>query len=107
MSRGRAHTALIGEVIDLAQGLGILVFHWPDSRRAIGKGWPDLTLMHVQGFMFREVKTGFATLRPAQRSVSYLLVANGFDWAVWTEADMASGRIKRELRALAGFKEVS
>lgn len=66
-------------------------------------GFPDLMFVGPGGLMFRELKTvdGAARgTRPAQTKWKYRLRAARQDWAVWTPADLASGRIDGELAAL-------
>jgi hypothetical protein len=66
-------------------------------------GFPDLMFVGPGGLMFRELKTedGKARgLRSTQTTWKWRLKAARQDWAVWTPADLASGRVDAELAAL-------
>lgn len=78
--------------------LGVRWYHAYDSRRSV-PGWPDLVLIG-QGIIYRELKSATGTLRPDQRDWRDMLRAAGADWAIWRPADLESGRIEAELRAL-------
>jgi hypothetical protein len=82
----------------LCARLGIRWYHAYDSRRSI-PGWPDLILIGNR-IIFRELKSASGILRPEQRDWRDLLHAAGADWAIWRPADLESGRIEGELRAL-------
>lgn len=70
-------------------------------------GFPDLLLVGNGGVAFRELKTTNASYRhpnglhSAQTDWKYELLAAGQDWAVWTPADLLSGRVDAELARLA------
>jgi hypothetical protein len=98
---------LLAEITGLCDELGVWWVHLPDSRN-LGKagghwpGFPDLLLAGLHGHAFREVKgQGQWKLRTKQTSWKNQLAAAGADWALWTEPDLRSGRIRRELEALA------
>jgi len=65
----------------------------------LGKGWPDLVLVHVarQRLLFRELKAAGGTLGTEQAIVIAALRDAGQDADVWRPADMDSGRIAAEL----------
>ena len=68
-------------------------------------GFPDLLLVGRAGIMFRECKSvdgAYRGLRPAQADWKYALRVAGQDWALWSPADLESGRIDQELDQLAG-----
>jgi hypothetical protein len=98
---------LLAEITRLCDELGVRWLHLPDSR-SLGKasgasaGFPDLLLAGLHGHMFRETKgEGQWSLRTKQSEWKNLLLAGGADWGKWTEPDLKSGRIRRELEALA------
>lgn len=85
----------------LCRDLRLHVFHAHDSRRSWGSGFPDLVIAGLGGVLFRELKTTSGAHSGAQRSWHYVLVAAGADSATWRPADLQSGRITRELLAIA------
>jgi hypothetical protein len=102
---GMYETDLLAEITALADELGVIWIHLPDSR-ALGKasgdttGFPDLFLTGRRRIAFREVKGRRWTMRPKQTTWKYRLIAAGQDWGRWTEPDLQSGLIRRELEAL-------
>ena len=82
--------------------------HETDSRGARA-GWPDWTFLRraigprLGAAMFRELKTATGKLSAAQQECLAFLRAAGLDADVWREEDLRSGRIARELAALAGI----
>lgn len=88
----------IGEIAAAAHVINV---HFPDSRRAKGVGWPDHFLMGTRGILYREVKGRADQLSGVQRAFGYALQANQQDWKVWTEHDLATGQIEREIEAIA------
>lgn len=90
---------LQASVIKLCQLFGIAYYHTFDSRRS-AKGWPDLAMVGKRGFITRELKTEKGKLTPEQERWGLMLRQAGQDWAVWRPADLASGRIQRELEAI-------
>lgn len=83
----------------LCRLLGIAWYHTHDSRRS-PTGWPDLALAGSRGLLYRELKTATGRVTPAQHAWGQRLKAVGCDWDVWRPADLASGRILRELEAI-------
>jgi hypothetical protein len=81
--------------------LGILRFH---VRHSLGTtaGLPDDILIGPNGLLWRECKTAKGKLTPAQQKTGEALTAAGQDWATWRPGDWLSGRIARELAAIAG-----
>jgi hypothetical protein len=53
---------------------------------ADGKGWPDLCLVRDR-ILFRELKTGKATLEPDQELWRDRIIRAGGDWALWHPRD--------------------
>lgn len=100
------HGMVIHRALVLADQLDIAAWHWPDSRLVSRGGWPDLTFAAYRAgkvkFMYREVKTGMASRTPVQTQTGYLMIAAGYDYAVWHWYDIDNGRIETDLRALAG-----
>jgi hypothetical protein len=82
--------------------LSILRFHVRDSR-GMNRGLPDDILVGRRGVLWRECKTQKGRLTPEQRAVGEALTVLGQDYAVWRPADWLSGKIARELAALAGL----
>ena len=85
----------------LCKRLGVRWFHATVAQRSV-PGYPDLTLVGRQGVAFRELKSEDGVLRPEQREWRDALLMAGADWAIWRPSDYESGRVEKELRALAG-----
>jgi hypothetical protein len=77
---------------------GLWGYHTADSRGS-QPGWPDWVILG-RTVLYRELKTSEGQLSPAQSRVRNLLRVARADWGIWRPADLASGRIDRELRAL-------
>lgn len=86
-------------VVELCKLFGIAYYHTYDSRRS-AKGWPDLAICGKRGFIARELKAERGTMTADQEKWGGLLRGAGVDWAVWRPADLRSGRIESELRAI-------
>lgn len=86
-------------VIDCCKLLGIAWYHPYDSRRSV-PGYPDLTLCGRRGVFWRELKTDRGRLTSAQTEWGLRLGDAGQDWDVWRPADLRSGRVLSELRAI-------
>jgi hypothetical protein len=80
----------------------LLAYHTHDSRRS-GSGFPDWCLVGPRGVMFRELKKQKGIVTSAQRAWLGALSTAGQDAGVWRPEDLASGRVARELAALAGL----
>lgn len=89
-------------VLALCQRLKLDYHHDPDSRKAttVG-GWPDWVIIGRTGILWRECKGEDQWLSSDQRRVGYRLQLLGEDFSVWTPRDVATGRIERELKAIA------
>lgn len=85
-------------VTDLCKYYGLLWFHPYDSRRSV-PGYPDLTIAGTR-VIFRELKSQTGRLSPHQVKWAARLEAARADMAIWRPADLASGRIQRELQAI-------
>jgi hypothetical protein len=119
-----AQAGLTGEMIasttqDMCQRLGLKVARFPkalvtyprDPRprwlspvQGDGKGWLDMLIIDPLGggVLVREAKGDKETLTAEQRDWIGWWQANGFDVDVWRPADLRSGRIERELKAVVG-----
>jgi len=119
---GRRQAArLIGEnrhlkpaVLDLCALLHLTVAHFRPARMADGRwrtpvegdgeGFLDLVIVGT-GVLWRELKTFGKKPTPAQLKWIARLKEAGQDVDVWTGEDLQSGRIERELKAIAGRKD--
>lgn len=73
-----------------------------NQRSGDNQGFPDLQVIGPGGVIYRELKTVAGNgvgrgLSPAQSTWKNRLLASGQDWDIWTPADLASGRVDREL----------
>ncbi len=91
--------SLQASITELCQLLGVAWYHTYDSRRS-KRGWPDLVLCGPRGFLTRELKTESGQLTDDQASWGRMLAVVGISWDVWRPADLRSGRIENELRAI-------
>lgn len=86
-------------VVGLLKHYALYGYHTHDSRRSVG-GFPDWVIIG-EVVLYRELKTQDGTLSPSQSRVRNLLLAAGCDWSLWRPSDLHSGRIERELGAIA------
>lgn len=101
---------LLRSVLDMARLFGLMTAHFRTAQarsgnfvtavQGDGKGYPDLTIAGPGGVLFRELKSARGVLSPEQKRWRDRLAASGADFAVWQPADLHSGRIEQELRAL-------
>jgi hypothetical protein len=100
---------LLGTVLDMASTLGVRTAHfrpaqtaqgWRTAVSGDGKGFPDLVLVGALGVLFRELKSATGQMSGEQRAWLRMLTGAGQDAAVWRPADLRSGRILTELRAV-------
>lgn len=89
-------------VIELARGLGWLVYHTHDSRRSQA-GFPDLVLVRGDRVLYRELKSTAGRIRPEQQVWLDALAAAGADVGVWRPVDLEQGEVGRDL--LAGERD--
>lgn len=68
-------------VIEAAERLGWLCFHWPNA--IINPIWPDLTLIKDGRVIFAELKAERGKLSPKQRERFQELAGAGMDVRVW------------------------
>lgn len=76
-------------------------YRTPYAKKSTGKGWPDLTVVGPGGALFRELKRDGEYPKPEQRRWLAELTTARLDAGVWKTADWESGRIERELKAIA------
>jgi len=97
-------------VVDLALTLRCRVNHQLPARTPTGrwhtatqghKGWLDTTIVGKRGALFRELKSHRGRIDPEQYAWITAWTVAGFDAAVWKPLDWYSGRIEREIRAIA------
>jgi hypothetical protein len=103
MSEDRGPDSLDAHVRRLCDDLGLLRYHTHDSRRS-PRGYPDLTICGLGGVAFRELKAQRGKISREQQVWLDALAAAGADVDTWRPADLLSGRIARELAALAGLR---
>mgnify|MGYP000672157540 CR=1 FL=1 len=86
-------------VVELAQLRGWLVMYIADSRRGLGAGYPDLTLLHERTgeLLFAELKTTTGRVSVKQQRWIDAFVAGGHAVHVWRPAHLANGQILRAL----------
>ena len=87
-----------------AIGPGMLLGYHTHDSRASHPGYPDWTFAGPGGVLFRELKTARGKLTAAQQDWQRTLRRAGSDVDVWRPGDLLSGRVARELAALAGLK---
>jgi hypothetical protein len=101
---------LLRTVLEMARLFGITTAHfrpalsqsgrWHTAVAGDGKGFPDLVLVGSGGILFRELKTDKGRLKPEQVTWLRILKAAPADAEIWRPADLHSGRIEAELRAI-------
>lgn len=101
---------LLVAVLDMAKQMGVLTAHfrpaqaksgrWLTPVQGDGKGFPDVVLAGEGGLLFRELKSAKGILSPEQKVWLDVLAAAGADAGVWRPADLRSGRIEAETRAI-------
>src|SRR6185437_7483375 len=108
MSEDRGPDSLDAHVRKLMKDLGLTGFHVEKSldveknRKNVSvKGWVDWTIRGPRGVLFRELKSQRGRVEPEQREWLDALASDG-DADVWRPVDLLSGRIARELTAIAG-----
>lgn len=96
-------------VVDLAQYRGWRVMHIHDSRRGIGAGYPDLTLLHKSTgrLLFAELKSARGHLSPDQKQWIADLRRGGHLVHVWRPADFVARAIQDALRVTPPIEEDS
>jgi hypothetical protein len=100
---------LLGQVLECAAWLGLLVHHCRPARTAKGwrtpiqgtRGFPDLVIAGPGGVIYPETKDATRGLDEDQRQWRDVLVASGQRWRLWRPQQWLSGEIRAELEALA------
>lgn len=93
---------LDGSVRRLMNDLGLAPFAFhPYGPGRYREGYPDWTIAGPRGLLFRELKTEKGRPTTAQKAWLQRLRALGLDADVWRPSDLYSGRITRELIAIA------
>lgn len=104
---------LLGTVLEMASTLGIRTAHfrpaktaqgWRTPVQGDGKGWPDLVLVGTT-VLYRELKSARGGPSKEQGLWLAALTRAGQDAGVWQPADLRSGRILAELRAIRTHAE--
>lgn len=86
-------------IVEAAKWTGWAVFHPYDSRKSVGPGFPDLTMVHrnTGRLIFAELKSAKGRLTAQQREwLGYL--GKRHDVRVWYPNDWTSGAILADLR---------
>lgn len=91
---------LLHAVIALCEKHNVLVFHSTDSRRDVGKGFPDLVCVGQNDVLFLELKAPTGTRRPDQVTWGYRLIAADAHYGTVKPRDLESGYIENILRKL-------
>lgn len=93
---------LEASVKELAEHLGLKYYHTHRSEHSVA-GFPDDVIVSPKGkgILYRELKRQDKGPSAAQQQWLDALAANGHDVAVWRPVDLFSGRIARELQAIA------
>lgn len=94
-----SEAAFQAAVVELATYRGWMAMHIHDSRRGLGAGYPDLTLVHERTgeLLFAELKTHKGRVSQAQQRWIDALAAGGHVVKVWRPADLRNGNVARAL----------
>lgn len=93
---------ILRDLSDLAPVGDVLGYHTHFSKASTA-GFPDWVFAGPGGVLFRELKTARGRLSLAQVVWRRTLRKAGADVDVWRPEDLLSGRVARELAALAGM----
>jgi hypothetical protein len=91
---------LLEEVLAICAENDVLAFHSTDSRRDIGKGFPDLVCIGRRDILFVELKRFGGYRSPEQTTWGYRIIACGMRYALWTPLDLKRGTIESVIRGL-------
>jgi hypothetical protein len=86
----------------LCERYGLTWYHTYSSKKS-PSGFPDLVIAG-RWVVYRELKRQAENPTKAQRDWIAALEAAGADVGVWRPSDWLSGKVQRELAALAGLK---
>lgn len=86
--------AFQAEVVKLCDKHEIKYFHSTDSRKDLGKGFPDLVLVGIDDVLFVELKTSNGKMSPAQTQWRYSIIAAGQRFEIWRPSDLSNGIIE-------------
>lgn len=92
---------ILKDITALAPAGDVLGYHTYFSK-ASNAGFPDWVFAGPRGVLFRELKTARGRLSIAQVMWRRVLRQAGADVDVWRPEDLASGRVAKELAAIAG-----
>lgn len=102
MAQAMSEDDLMGHIACLCKDLGLLAYHTRNSRRSTA-GYPDWHIVGPAASIFRECKSEKGRTTAAQDEWISWLRRAGHDADVWRPRDLLSGRVQRELVALAGM----
>jgi hypothetical protein len=102
MTEDRGPDSLDAHVRRLLRDLSLAGYHTRDSRGS-ARGYPDWTIAGPGGVIWRELKTQRGAVTPEQQAWLDTLADAGGDAGVWRPTDLISGRVARELAAVAGL----
>ena len=91
---------LQAKVLDLCKKYRSRVFHSTDSRKDIGAGYPDLTIVG-KSLLMAELKQQYTNLSVPQTSWKYALKAAGVAYYLWHPSDLTDGIIEIMLKSIA------
>jgi hypothetical protein len=78
---------LLAEIVRLCDTYSLLCYHAYDSRKSVGRGFPDLVIIGAGGVVFAELKSARGRLTTSQRLWGYRLTASGQRFEVWRPRD--------------------
>ena len=97
---------LQNNVIEMAERLGLLVYHTHDSRRS-QPGFPDLVIAGKRGIVYAELKRQRGKLTDEQQAWRQAIEATagrswtGHEYHLWRPHDWLSGDVEDVLRRIA------
>lgn len=100
LAKAMSEDDLMGHITHLCRDLGLLAYHTHNSRRSTS-GYPDWHIVGPAGSLFRECKDETRKTTAAQDVWISRLRSAGHDVDVWRPRDLVSGRVQRELVAVA------
>lgn len=79
---------LLGRVIEICKKHKVLYFHSTDSRRDLGKGFPDLVMAGSSHVIFAELKSDGGSTSAEQSVWKWRLLASGQRYYLWRPKDL-------------------